>query len=540
MASRSKTSKPVARDINRGLTLTRRPAIARDADPPARRVTGDGLVNFVSGLGTSRDKRSSSFFVPSLATFMDWERAFQFNWLAGRIITTVADDMTREGWQTSWDGHDDDEGAVKALQDAEQEFDLQGKANAAETWARLYGGATIVIMIKNDIQLDKPLDVTKIKKGDLEALCVIDRQWITPTGSIDRKPGPNFGLPEFYQISDSTTGVPLVHWSRVVRFNGRKLPKTLWLQNGMWDASELQQVLENIADYDGSRANVAALVWEACVDIFKQKGLADALATAEGTTQVTNRYQTGAMLKSTIKALVLDKEDEEYSQKNVTFAGLDHVMQTMMTDVCGAADIPMTRLFGQSPAGMTATGESDIRNYYDHVAARQQTSLKPQLMRIYQVLVRHVMGRMPDGFAVTFNPLWQLSDKERAEMNFQQAQADQIYETIGAIHVGVIARKLMADGTYPQMEDEDVEMAEDLAKEPPPAPLPPKTPPGAPSAGTPPQPARDSKVGDMIRRDANGWNVYSENGEKHLGGPYSSKAEALKRLAQVEHFKDAA
>ncbi len=33
------------------------------------------------------------------------------------------------------------------------------------------------------------------------------------------------------------------------------------------------------------------------------------------------------------------------------------------------------------------------------------------------------------------------------------------------------------------------------------------------------------------------WYVKSEDGSKNLGGPYSSKAEAAKRLAQVEHFK---
>jgi len=40
----------------------------------------------------------------------------------------------------------------------------------------------------------------------------------------------------------------------------------------------------------------------------------------------------------------------------------------------------------------------------------------------------------------------------------------------------------------------------------------------------------------MIRKVKDGYKVLSENG-KNLGGPYKSKAEAKKRLQQVEYFK---
>ena len=40
----------------------------------------------------------------------------------------------------------------------------------------------------------------------------------------------------------------------------------------------------------------------------------------------------------------------------------------------------------------------------------------------------------------------------------------------------------------------------------------------------------------MIKRVKGGYKVLSEKG-KNLGGPYKSKAEAEKRLRQVEYFK---
>lgn len=41
----------------------------------------------------------------------------------------------------------------------------------------------------------------------------------------------------------------------------------------------------------------------------------------------------------------------------------------------------------------------------------------------------------------------------------------------------------------------------------------------------------------MIRKQKNKYYVFSEDGTKHLGGPYDTEEEAKKRLAQIEYFK---
>jgi hypothetical protein len=47
-------------------------------------------------------------------------------------------------------------------------------------------------------------------------------------------------------------------------------------------------------------------------------------------------------------------------------------------------------------------------------------------------------------------------------------------------------------------------------------------------------------VEKIIKHESDGWHVYSEDGEKHLGGPYDSKAGAVARLAEVEGHKEKA
>ena len=41
----------------------------------------------------------------------------------------------------------------------------------------------------------------------------------------------------------------------------------------------------------------------------------------------------------------------------------------------------------------------------------------------------------------------------------------------------------------------------------------------------------------MVKKVKGGYKVLSQDGKKNLGGPYKTKAEALKRLRQVEFFK---
>ncbi|MFQ8761936.1 MAG: anti-CBASS protein Acb1 family protein [Intestinimonas sp.] len=57
----------------------------------------------------------------------------------------------------------------------------------------------------------------------------------------------------------------------------------------------------------------------------------------------------------------------------------------MCLDLSGASRIPVTKLFGRSPAGMNATGESDLRNYYDYVDTLREAKLRPILEKLLPV-----------------------------------------------------------------------------------------------------------------------------------------------------------
>ncbi len=443
---------------------------AMDAAPAGRDgkvVSGDRLENLVAGLGTSRDKRSYNRYHFSPQPTRDQvENMYDTSWLAGRIVSTVAHDMVRSGWELSWKDSGKQADAMRAVADAEAAYQFRDHVFEGLLWSRLFGGATTVSFLRGDTlnDLANPLAMDTIKKGSLLNFVTRDRWWIAPTGAIDDTPGPNFGLPVKYMLSDAgTSQSTIVHWTRLVRWNGRKLPRTSWFRNGMWDGTELQAPLDSVSDYDATKAGIAAMVWEANVDVMKAANLADNLSSAAGIEKTRARYAEGALMKSFNRIILIDKDNEDFAQKTIQFGGLKDVLMNFMIDVCGAADIPMTRLFGQSAAGISATGEFDMKNYHEHVSAKQVTSLKPQLMRLYEVLVRSTLGYWPDEFAIEFNELQEMTEKERSEIELNDAKRDQIYMQEGAVTEGPVARGLKERGVY-NLTDADIKATEEMAK----------------------------------------------------------------------------
>jgi len=438
------TKKRTVKTADAALAMTRRPV-------------GDGLENVVAGLGTDRDKRSYSVWAdPRVLNRQELENMYRGSWLAKKIVNAVADDMTREWLQVIFDGEE----LGTTIEQAEKRFGVVRKVNEALRWGRLYGGALIIIGTK-DKNLAKPLDVKNVRQGDLRYLHVVDRWRVSPAGALNRDlESPNFGMPDSYVIAESTVHV---HHTRVLRFNGEKLPYFAWLRNGMWDDSVLQHVMDSLMNCDTTTQAVATMLFESNVDVVTAEGLTDVLARKDGEAILTKRFQVAALLKSFNRMLLLDGT-ESYEKKQNSFANLDKIIQQFMVDVSGAADIPMTRLFGQSAAGLNANGDNDVRNYYDMVSAKQESDLRPQMEYLYEVLVRSELGHMPEDFRFDFNPLWQMSDSEQATVEKTNAERDQIYVGMGVVPEHLIARELKERGTYRNMTDEDVELVEELNK----------------------------------------------------------------------------
>ncbi|WP_152045491.1 phage portal protein [Aureimonas psammosilenae] len=411
----------------------------------------DRLQNLITGLGSSKDKNTDTNFVLHHQSQVQLEAAYRSDWLARKVVDIVPFDMTRE-WRT-WRA---DEDQIQALEALEKQLGIRQKVARALCLSRLYGGAVLVLGDgANDPRQE--LRVDGVKKGGLRYLHVLSRHEIA-ANDVDRDPvSPYFGEPKSYQINSASQSVEL-HPSRVVRFIGSPLPSMVGYEG--WGDSILQALYDAIIQASSAQQHVSGLIPEAKTDIISMPGLSEALSTQAGTASVTNRFQYAAMAKGMFGMLLIEgdgqKQGEVWQQKQLNFGAFPDLMRIFLQVAAGAADIPVTRLLGQSPAGMSATGESDMRNYHDHLRARQVNELGPALARLDEVLIRSALGSRPEGVWYDWAPLWQMSDKEKAEIAKSTAETAAIYAREALIPAEVLAEgvkgRLIDDGTFPGIE----------------------------------------------------------------------------------------
>lgn len=215
-----------------------------------------------------------------------------------------------------------------------------------------------------------------------------------------------------------------IHPSRLVIFNGSQQPDEDIVTSTYagWGDSVLLSVVDAIKQADGTAANIASLVFEAKVNVIRIPDFMQNLGNAEYRAKILERYTLAATAKGINGDLLLDKE-EEYEQKTASFATLPEVLMSFLQIVSGAADIPATRLLGQSPAGMNATGESDLRNYYDRLQAMQTVEMTPAMARLDECIIRSALGSRDPDIYYEWAPLWGMSEKEKADVFKTKADA---------------------------------------------------------------------------------------------------------------------
>lgn len=379
---------------------------------------GDSLTNLVSRMGTGRDKAALSVYTTPLLTDQEILDAYRGSWLPRKIVDIPAFDSVR-AWR-DWQAEKDQ---IEAIEAEEKRLNVQGKVLEARTKARLWGGAAIHIGT-GDEDLRKPLDLERIRAGGIKHLTVLTRRQLK-AGELDRDPASEwFGKPKIYALTAGVRAQLEIHPSRLVVFSGNQQPDVDLTGGGdlAWGDSVLLSVMEAIKQADGTAANIASLVFEAKIDIVRVPNFMASLRDEGYRAKLLERFTLAATAKGINGTLILDKE-EEYESKSASFATLPDVMDRFLQIVSGAADIPATRLLGQSPAGMNATGESDLRNYYDRLSSEQAIIMAPAMHRMDEALIRSALGSRPAEVYYEWAPLWGMSEKEKAEVFKMKADA---------------------------------------------------------------------------------------------------------------------
>lgn len=356
---------------------------------------------------------------------------YRDNWVVQNVVGIIPDDMTKKWFTLGGVGPEH----MRRLEQAQRRTALRDRINTGLKWGRLYGGAAGILLIRGqEGMLDQPLDLETILPGAFAGVYIVDR-WcgITPDVElVTDMADPDFGLPAYYQVNSPEGGlVARVHHSRVIRFTGRELPYLEKLAEMYWGESEVEALYQDVVKHDNVSANMAALTFRANIDTMEVESL-DQLFSV-GSTAMQRRFwntmQAQSVMRSNFGMQLVNKGDQ-IKNTQYTFTGLQEVYDSMCLDLSGASRIPVTKLFGRSPAGMNATGESDLKNYYDYVDTKREGDLRPILEQLMPVIFMSSLGYVPAAYDIQFPPLWTPTADELADI--AKKKADTVIEAYQA------------------------------------------------------------------------------------------------------------
>lgn len=432
-------------------------------------ATFDSFQNFQAGLGIGASNQSSNStygFNPITRMRIQLEWMYRGSWLVGMAVDAPAEDMTRAGIDFNSILKPDESDALHA---ALEDLQIWQSLTKVLKWARLYGGSLGYIMIDGQ-DPSTPLDIDTIDDGQFKGIMPLDRWMVQPSVSdVVDELGHYYGLPKYYTIVQAPVSLnkyPKIHYSRVIRMTGIELPFNQAQTENMWGESVVERIYDRLVSYDSTSTGAAQLVYKAHLRVMKIEGLRDIIAAggpamAGLTAQLANMRAT----QSNEGITLLDTTDE-FDTQQYSFSGLSDMMLQFGQQISGALQIPLIRLFGQSPGGLNSSGESDLRTYYDGLAKQQNIQLRAPLTKILDITARSVLGdKLPKGFRFSFNPLWLVTEKEKSDI--AATDTDTVIKSFeaGLVSQSVALKELRQSasftGVFTNITDEDIKDADD-------------------------------------------------------------------------------
>lgn len=414
----------------------------------------DGWANVLTGLGmASKDKRVGAEAVYEPMREVDCENLYASDDVAAALIDTLPDDAIRE-W-VCFTGFDDDQG--KALEDELDVLKAPTRINLGWKFGRCYGGAAILMNVDDSMDLSEPLNLDRIR--ELKSLVVLTRYELWPKTYDTDLFSDNYGRPLTYVIRPRQTPMAVdtqdygseVHHTRLIRFDGVKLPQRLEIANQYWGDSLFTRTFNAIRNYNVSHDAIATILQEFNQGVFKMKGLADLLLNGDDEV-VLNRLQIINISRSVARSVVLDSDGESFDNVAAAVTGIPDMLTKVGQRLVVASRMPHTKILGESPSGLGASGDSEERNWYDYVSNQQELELRPKIRRLCEVILRSrkgpTKGIVPDGWGFDFKPLWQPTEKEQAETRYSQAQTDEIYIRNNVLDPEEVALSRFGSGSY--------------------------------------------------------------------------------------------
>lgn len=426
----------------------------------------DAWYNNTTGFGTLNDKTTygyyGGFYPIDIQTLSD---LYHGDAMAARMVDVVPQEMLREGFAA-------DVGDPKVndwLADKFRDLDARGKFQDGERWGSLFGGAALLVGADDGRPASMPLMPERAKA--LTYLYVLDRRMLWPFSYYDAPGHPKLGQPETYLVTPASAiaGIAqVVHESRLILFRGAPTGLREKVMMNGWDYSILQRPYEVLRQYNTGWNSLELMMTDGNQAVFTIANLSQYVA-AGGAAALQARMQLISLMRSNLNAMVVDAGDgqgdapEKFERQQLSYEGIPQALDKLMLRIASAVQIPVTILMGQSPAGMSATGDSDFRWFYDRIRAKQTNELGPKIRQLIHIILatkESPLRAEPSLVRVEFPALWRETPKDEATRRAANATADCAYVTAGVLLPEEVAISRFGGEAY----GDEIRLTEDAVK----------------------------------------------------------------------------
>jgi uncharacterized protein len=402
----------------------------------------DSWQNLLSGLGTVRDKSTYVHLLSQNNLPLDYlEQLYVNDDIAARICDILPFEMLRQGM------------CIKVDNEVFIHNDLIDVLRETLVKARIFGTAFIYIGADDGQEQEQPLIISKVKK--VRFLNVLTPKELSHHSFYTNTCAAFYDKPELYRLNTT-----LFHYTTTIH-ETRLLPfyASPSLNNRQFPPSILQRLYPVLQQFHTAWQATAHLMTDAAQGVFKLKGLHSAVASNRSD-ELLKRMELVDMSRSISRSILLDAEDEDFRRDTYGFSGIPEILEKMMLRLAASARLPVSLLMGQAPAGMNATGESDTRFFYDQIRAEQE-AIKPKIERLVKVM----NGDDDITVAIEFPALWQMTEREKADLRRMEAETDRIYLQEGVLLPEEVAITRFRDSEFAIDTTSRAELANNIRNE---------------------------------------------------------------------------
>lgn len=456
----------------------------------AQARTNDSFVNGAAQLGWGTNNQSSaSNYALSYQSRnrISLEAAYRGSWVVRAAVDALPEDMTRCGIEMS--GIDPED--ISLLERDFMRFGVWDALCDNGKWANLYGGCIAVMLIDGQ-DFSTPLRPETIAKDQFKGLLVLDRWMVSPPiGEVVTEFGPDMGRPVYYNVIADYAAIPKakIHYSRVIRMDGMDLPFYQRVTENGWGLSVLEPMWDRLIAFDSASVGAGQLIYKAHLRTMSVKDARTIIGMGGPPLAALKAQMDFIRLAQTNEGITLIDAEDTFETHAYTFAGLSDMLTQFAQQLCGALGMPFTRLFGQSPTGLSATGEGEMKQWHEKVKQQQERRMRNPLHRLLSVMSMSTLGKpLDDSFQFQFRNLQEMSETEKSEIAAKKTTA--IVEAVDAqlIKLSTGMKELKASapvsGLFGSITDAEIAEAEKLEKE---------TPPPEPDGNPPEMPTNPTK-----------------------------------------------